>query len=118
MRLFEAWRRAVVSSRWRRLRSASWAVSVRTTLVEGSWLGRATGTGCGRGGRTERWCSIRVRMAVLRVGAELVIRGGDLRHRCTVAVGHDVGRGGTTAVSDLPTSDGLAGTADAQRSGC
>lgn len=31
------------------------------------------------------------------MGAELVIRGGDLRRRCTVAVGHDVGRGGTTA---------------------
>ena len=74
---------------------------------------RTVGTGAGspvqaRTQWTRLWCP---------VGAELVIRGGDLRRRCTVAVGHDVSRGGTTAVSDLPTSDGLAGAADAQRGG-
>jgi len=48
------------------------------------------------------------------VGAELAIHVGDLRHRETVAVGHDVGRGGTIVVSDLPAGHGLAGTAGPQ----
>jgi hypothetical protein len=48
------------------------------------------------------------------VGAELVIRGGELRYLWTVAIGMIVDSGGTTAVSDLG-SHNLAGTGSPQR---
>ena len=49
------------------------------------------------------------------VGVELLIQGGDLRHRWLVASGMIAGRGSTTAVSNLPADPGLARTARAQR---
>jgi transposase len=45
----------------------------------------------------------------------LLLGRSSLQHRWTVAGGMIVGRGGTTAVSDLPAAHSLAGTAGSQR---
>ena len=49
------------------------------------------------------------------MGAEPVIHAGDLRRCLTVIVGMIACRGGTTALSDLPTDRGLARSAGPQR---